>query len=151
MDFLLPLQQEFCSFHKQLSFYSFLFPFGVPQGSVHGPLLFILYTSELPRIISSFSLQNQLYPDDSHIFTSFPKYELFFTISRISSCIGKIIFWSDSMFLKLNPRNLILYISASLLALLNLFPQYFIKPSYFLPPFIVWVSPLTLHFLSYHK
>ena len=48
------------------------FSFGVSQGSVFGPLLFILYSSELPRIISLFSLQLQLYADDSHIFTSFP-------------------------------------------------------------------------------
>ena len=41
------------------------FPFGVYQGFVLGPLFFILHISELPRIISSFSLQSQLYADDS--------------------------------------------------------------------------------------
>ena len=84
----------------------FSFTFGVLQGSVLGPLLFILYTSELPRIISSFSLQSQLHADDSYIFTSFPKYESSSAISEISSCFGEIISWSDSMFLKLNPSKL---------------------------------------------
>ena len=84
------------------------FLFGVSQGSVLGSLLFIFYTSELPRIISSFFLQSQLYADDSYISTSFPKYELSSTISRISSCIGKIISWSDSRFLNSISRNLIL-------------------------------------------
>ena len=46
--------------------------------------------------------KSQIYADESYIFTSFPKYELFSTISRIHFCIGKIIFRSGSMFLKLN-------------------------------------------------
>ena len=70
------------------------FPFGVLQGSDLGLLLFILYTSELPRIISTFSLQSQLYADDFYIFTSFPKYESSSTISKISLCISKKSFWS---------------------------------------------------------
>ena len=84
------------------------FPFGFSQGSVLGLLLFILYTSELPRIILSFSLQSQLHADDSYIFTSFPKYELSSTISRISHRIGEIFSWSDCMFLKLNPSKFFL-------------------------------------------
>ena len=35
---------------------------------------------ELPRIMSSFSIQSQLYSDDSYTFTSFPEYELILTI-----------------------------------------------------------------------
>ena len=69
---------------------------------VLGPLLFNLHTSQLPRIIASFSFQSQLYADDSYIFTSFPKYEFFYTISNICFCNAKTISWSDSVFLKLN-------------------------------------------------
>ena len=114
MDFLFLLQQEFCSFCKQLSSYSFLFLIWCSSGfcSWFFFLLFIFLNSQ--RIISSFSLQSQLYADDSYIFTSFPKYELFSTISKISSCIGKIISWSDSMFLELNPSKLdLIYFSKS--------------------------------------
>ena len=45
--------------------------YGVPQGSIIGPLLFILYTSELSNIISSFSLDSQIYADDSYIYFFF--------------------------------------------------------------------------------
>ena len=69
-------------------------------------LFFIIL--ELPRIISSFSLQSQPYADDSYIFTSFSKYELSFTFSEIFFCIGEIISCSNSSSSIL--QNLVLYI-----------------------------------------
>ena len=49
----------------------------------------------------------------TYFFTSFSKYE-FHSTSRISSCISKIISWSDSIFLKLNTSKFhFIYISES--------------------------------------
>ena len=40
--------------------------YGVPQGSVMGPILFVLYTTPLSNIIANYSVNRQLFADDTH-------------------------------------------------------------------------------------
>ena len=82
----------------------FKLKFGVPQGSVLGPLLFSLYTTPLGQVIRKYTgVRYHFYADDTQLFIHLSPDDSLKSFDRLKSCLNDIQVWMSENKLKLNP------------------------------------------------
>ena len=71
---------------------------GVPQGSVLGPLLFLIYINDLPAGINSLC---KIFADDTFLFLKV--YDIHKSASKLNDDLGKISYWAYQWRIQFNP------------------------------------------------
>ena len=80
--------------------------FGVPQGSILGPLLFILYIAPLQDVIATYNLSYMFYADDNQLYIAVnPKETPQVSLDKLRECTQAILHWNTQNMLSTNPEK----------------------------------------------
>ena len=72
-------------------------PFGVPQGSVLGRLLFTTYTTPLSLVVSQYDISHHFYDNDSQLYVSFSSRNAAVSLSSLKSCLDSVQLWMSGI------------------------------------------------------
>ena len=100
---VLPLWEESAGVGSWHSGIILLFGFGVPQESVLGPVLFLLYTADLFALVQGFGLSAHAFTDDLQIYCHFLDGKEQVALQLFRDCSESVSRWMSSNCLKLNP------------------------------------------------
>ena len=78
---------------------------GVPQGSVLGPVLFLVYSADAIAISVKHGFSTHVYADDMQLYDHADQHNCASLIVRLSTCVGEISEWLASNRLCLNPTK----------------------------------------------
>ena len=78
---------------------------GIPQGSVRGSLLFVLYMADLIHLIEQLGLQAHMYADDTQVLGLCLPRDVIMLQSRLSACLDDVALWMRSNRLQLNTNK----------------------------------------------